>query len=1382
MKSKIFLTLALGCATLSLSAATARYQTPANHRIEQTINREWTFNYFPAENADTAGCEAPQFDDSKWPAIALPHTWSTYETTGKLHPFIHDASEKDDPYWWNGWGWYRKHFSVGKEESARRVYVEFDGVQKYSKIFVNGKFIGDHKGGYNGFEFDITDAIRFGEDNVLAVAVNAKQNDAFKIPPMSAGNWNTYGGIYRDARIVIKDALHIPFQGSYKHEGGTFVTTPQVSDDSATVNVKTWVENNSASARECELRTTIADADGTVIETFSQKKNIAPGATIEFDQTSTPIAQPHLWSPETPYVYKVFSDVLQSGVAVDHFESPLGFRWFKWDYENDRLILNGKKVIIHGSNHHQEWPWLGDATPKWMLLADMFDFRVNLNNNFMRTAHYPNDPAIYDFNDHYGIITIEELPNDKRQEFSQAVQVQQLRETIRRDRNHPAIFFWSMGNETDHAVDSKYAVAEDATRLIHARDIYNDSAGKFVNTLSKNIALESLLRCTIRGWPDSDVRDLEPQSAQQTGTEEWQHDLAAVDLIKRNRGRARDDLANLNTWLYEDHGCNRKYVNCPLDFVNPKGWVDCWRVPKYMYYLWQAFYSDKPMVFIHPHFWTSRYVGQKKEIVVDSNCDSVELFVNNRSAGILKPTLETANVVRFENVPVTDGSLTAIGRKNNLTVTNTVAMSGPPARLELNGFMDGKISGLLGATTTIHQSSNPSIQLAASLDSLAIMRAEIVDARGNHVFGATNALYWSVSGPATLAGAAVYQSDTDKNEAKEGTMYIAAPTLNIIRSSGEPGEIKVQVRSPGLTPAEIIIVATNALKNSSVAIIEPPLPKTQRVAVARENHGPRHGEFAELHGITDDISVAESEDYSRWIDDFLRDKNPALDFDGPEYHAVVSVFARLMQTNHGNLIRDDFNFIAGAYNECRRITRELDSLQLPAETKQSLREQYAHEMIGKGEAKDYAKEILKLKSLAKQKPLAAADEPPFDAARASDLRKQICENFFVPNPLPTLDAKTHRTFSPASGVKAEAVSYTTEFGLNVPGILYLPDPLPAKKIPAFVVVNGHGGDKYSWYSWYTGILFARGGAAVLTYDQIGEGERNINRKSGTRAHDFIQGDSVLARHLAGLMITDAMQAVSYLRQRPEIDPQRIAVGGYSLGSFVVALAGAVDPRIHACVLAGGGNLDGPNGYWDKSNKQMCQALPYQSLTFLGDRPAVIYALHAARGPTLIFNGLGDTVVGIPSHGEKFFEDLRARTARMAGGTNGVFECGFAPANCGHRPYWLTRPVVQWLNQEIGFPNWSAEKIASMPEIKISDWAAASGVAMDKLYATDLREGGTPALDSNVPGYTRDELDALTTDEWNAQKRNYILETWLAAVKNATNPVTAGVSSGNPISP
>jgi dienelactone hydrolase len=404
------------------------------------------------------------------------------------------------------------------------------------------------------------------------------------------------------------------------------------------------------------------------------------------------------------------------------------------------------------------------------------------------------------------------------------------------------------------------------------------------------------------------------------------------------------------------------------------------------------------------------------------------------------------------------------------------------------------------------------------------------------------------------------------------------------------------------------------------------------------------------------------------------------------------------------------------------------------------------------------------------------------AAQVQGWRKQICDNFFVPDPLPALDAQTHRRFSPAPGVKAEAVSYTTQFGLRVPAILYLPDPLPKSpsgKIPAFIVVNGHGGDKYCWYSWYTGILFARGGMAVLTYDQAGEGERNRDHKCGSRAHDNIKGDAVLARELAGLMITDVRQAVSYLAQRPEVDPHRIAAGGYSLGSFVLALAGAVEPRLHACVMVGGGNLDGPDGRWDNSSKKMCESQPYRSLSFLGDRPAVIYALHAARGPALIFNGLGDSVVGIPKQGESFFKDLRERTAQLHGSAAGVFDFGFAPTNASHRPYFITRPVVQWLETQLDFPNWNEASIRSMPEVKVGPWAEKNGVLLDKLYATEEREGGMLALGDDIPGYSRDMLDVFARQEWESRKKDYVLETWVRAAQENTAAATTAAKPSAP---
>jgi dienelactone hydrolase len=393
--------------------------------------------------------------------------------------------------------------------------------------------------------------------------------------------------------------------------------------------------------------------------------------------------------------------------------------------------------------------------------------------------------------------------------------------------------------------------------------------------------------------------------------------------------------------------------------------------------------------------------------------------------------------------------------------------------------------------------------------------------------------------------------------------------------------------------------------------------------------------------------------------------------------------------------------------------------------------------------------------------LLALAAPVAAAVDAPRWRREIQATLFVPQPLPALAAQTHGRFEPAPGVIAERVTYSTQFGLRVAAILYLPASR-AGKVPAFIVVNGHGGDKYSWYAFYSGILYARAGAAVLTYDPAGEGERNLERKSGTRAHDKVEPPRELAQRLAGLMITDVMQAVSYLSQRPEVDPQRIAAAGYSMGSFVLSLACAVETRLKACVLVGGGNLDGPGEYWDKS-KPMCQGIPYQSLNFLGDRPAVLYALHAARGATLVYNGLEDTTVHIPANAEEFFKDLQRRTAELRGTTERVFETGFVPG-VGHRPFFVTKPVALWLERQLDFPNWTEQNLRAMPETPVSSWAKAHDVALDPLYATEHREGGTRALGTGVPALSRTDLSVFSPPEWERQKAQFIHEAWLEKAK------------------
>ncbi len=380
-------------------------------------------------------------------------------------------------------------------------------------------------------------------------------------------------------------------------------------------------------------------------------------------------------------------------------------------------------------------------------------------------------------------------------------------------------------------------------------------------------------------------------------------------------------------------------------------------------------------------------------------------------------------------------------------------------------------------------------------------------------------------------------------------------------------------------------------------------------------------------------------------------------------------------------------------------------------------------------------------------------------------RSEIKRTLFVPDPLPALNAETHGRFEPAAGVIAERVTYGTQFGLRIPAILYLPKS-PNGKIPAIIIVNGHGGDKYSWYAFYSGVLYATAGAAVLTYDPAGEGERNIERKSGTRAHDKVEPPPELARRLAGLMMTDVMQAVSYLTSRREIDPDRIAAAGYSMGSFVLSLTCAVERHLKACVLVGGGNLDGPGEYWDGS-KPMCQGIPYQSLQFLGDRAAVIYALHASRGATLVYNGLEDVTVGIPQHQHRqaFFEDLQRRVAELRGSRERIFEIGFVPG-VGHRPFFVTKPVALWLEKRLDFPKWTEEDIGAMPETHISEWARRGGVELDRLYASEEREGGTPALGTGIPALSRTDLSVFTAEKWDKRKNKMIHESWLKQAKEA----------------
>lgn len=919
----------------------AAYVIPESNRVSKTINTEWVFNYFPnAAKAEKAGYEMPGYDDSQWSYIAVPHTWQTYETTRELHPYIRNAAAKDSPYWWDGLGWYRKRIVIGKEYEGRKICFEFDGVQKYSKIYLNGKYLGDHKGGFTSFYVDASEAVVFGGENILAVCVNNSLNDKHNIPPMNAGNWAVYGGIIRDVRIVVTDKVSVPFQGSYKHEGGTFITTPEVSKKEASVRVKSYVSNDTKQEKAIKVVTIITDRSGKVIGTAESAQKAAPGTIVGFDQNMPKVKNPQLWSPETPYIYNAYTEVYDGKRLADVYSSTFGIRSVAWDYSLHRLVLNGKVTHLHGINRHEEYIWLGQAFPKWIAERDMNDMKHGLEINYMRTAHYPNDPSVYTFMDQNGICINEELPNIKNQAFDPKVQEQNCREMIRRDRNHPSIVIWSMGNETDHACDSQFAWEEDQTRIITVRQPYNESYNpEFCKHTDSEMPVESYLRCTIRGWYDKDDRDLEPDDGQWAGTDYWQHK-------KSREGKKPISEHNGTVWLYADHGADREYVGAPLKHVNPKGWVDSWRTPKYVYYLWQANFAKKPMVHIQPHFWRSQYLGQKKDFVIDSNCEKVELFVNGKSQGTKSPSVSSDFVVVFSGITIEKGHIEAVGTKKDGTrVIDKVIMAEEPATLAI-------------AATSPTMMSTP--------DNIIEFKVDIVDKNGVHVYGANNTLRFGIEGPATLVSPEVYISDRDKSEEYEGTMYIDAPVTALIRANGKTGKVTVTVTAVGLEPASTSIeVIPHADPFILSGISEPKLApegrKPIQINLSQANFVKAPEEMKHFAGEMN-FSADKRDNFRALVLEFIKARNPEVDFASVDFNYVLDAFCSILNStasftgNTAYVVADDYNFITDQYNCSRAITKHLYSLNLPESYKQAMAAYYSESIISMGRDKNYIAE------------------------------------------------------------------------------------------------------------------------------------------------------------------------------------------------------------------------------------------------------------------------------------------------------------------------------------------------------------------------------------------------------------------------------------------
>ncbi len=418
-------------------------------RLVKVINRDWKYI-----KQDVSGAEATALDDTAWQAIHLPHSFEIpyWRTMFATAPYI---------------GWYRKHITVDSSviDAKKRIFIELEAAFQYAKVYVNGTLVGEHRGGYTGFSFDITANAHAG-DNLIAIRVDGSWNA--QMAPR-AGEHIFAGGIYRDVYVVVTDPVHVPFYG-------TFVSTKEASATSATISLQTEVRNDASTSKTCKVKSTILDSTGTAVTSVESSQEIAAGTTATVAQTSPAISDPHLWTPTTPSMYSVYTQVYDGATLVDDYASPLGIRTVRWDKDNG-FFMTGAHVWLQGANVHQDHAGWGDATTNSGSWRDVKLIK-DAGMNFIRASHYPHDPAFFEATDRLGICVWSEInfwgtgyfsstdpgtspwdvsaypPNQADQAPFEANVLQQLGEMIRIYRNHPSVIVWSMANEVEFTATS----------------------------------------------------------------------------------------------------------------------------------------------------------------------------------------------------------------------------------------------------------------------------------------------------------------------------------------------------------------------------------------------------------------------------------------------------------------------------------------------------------------------------------------------------------------------------------------------------------------------------------------------------------------------------------------------------------------------------------------------------------------------------------------------------------------------------------------------------------------------------------------------------------------------------------------------------------------
>lgn len=644
-------------------------------------------------------------DDLPGVQVSLPHTWNAAD--------VFD----DDRTYRRSIGWYRKEIRLGQESRHKRIFLCFEGAHQVADVYVNGAFIGRHKGGYTAFTFDITDQLKWKNDSSTAlVAVQVNNAHDPYVPPLSIG-YASYGGIYRDAWLITTGALH--FTGVDNNSGGVYITTPDIASGKGTVAIRSTVTNESDHAATFRFVNDIFDATSRLIRTATTSYTLAPGQETAVSATADAGNNPHLWSPSDPYLYHVKSRLEMDGHKTDEVDNTIGFRWFNFD-ANTGFSLNGKKLALHGTTRHQDMLGKGDALTGEDHERDMRIIK-EMGANFVRLAHYPQAPKVLQLADELGLIIWEEVPVVNYMTLSPEFldnSENMIREMIRQGYNHPSVVMWGSMNEillyskegirvqkhTDTIYINhlkKFAVrldstirAEDPTRYttmaMHLSDDYAkfgldrisqvgghniydgwysgtlEDFGKDVDEIHRTEPRQRIFISEYGAEGEERLNTERPQRTDYTGQYQRLYHESYLRQIN-----ARPFLAGTSIWNEFDF--SQPNIGGPASHRNQKGMVTWDRRPKDVYYMYKANWNPEPMVYIATRNWMTRAgtTQQLNTIDIYSNLGEVTLSVN----GELQPAKKPDDVKKATwQVHLVNGRniLRATGRSGKQTVTDEV--------------------------------------------------------------------------------------------------------------------------------------------------------------------------------------------------------------------------------------------------------------------------------------------------------------------------------------------------------------------------------------------------------------------------------------------------------------------------------------------------------------------------------------------------------------------------------------------------------------------------------------------------------------------------------------------------------------------------------------